>query len=104
MDTTPPAASKKPPGACIGLRTQIQASADRQREARERRNELPQPWIVRKLAVFMVFGLLGFAYYVYVVRFCIKMIRKQSNAKGNRAQGSEFISSWTAIAINQTRR
>lgn len=71
---------------CIGFIREIEADVEIQRA---RRRERRQPWIVRKLAVFIVFGILGYTYYVYVVRFCIKMIRKRFDAAGNRAQGSE---------------
>lgn len=84
VEERPP--TQKPTPFCHAIVQQIEASAERQRE--QRRNN-PQPWIARKLAVFMVFGILGYTYYVYVVRFCITMIRKRSNALGGRAQGGE---------------
>jgi len=74
------------PGPRVSLVRQIQADADIQRA---RHREQPQPWAARKPAVFMVFGILGYTYYVYMVRFCIKMIQKRFDAAGNRAQGSE---------------
>lgn len=89
-DTNPPLATKKPPGLWAGIQQAIQTSAEQQREARARRYERPQPWIVRKLAVFMVFGILGYTYYVYIVRFCVKMIRERSDAQGSRALGGKL--------------
>lgn len=60
------------------------------REERERRTK-PQPWIVQKLAVGIVFAIAGYAWYVYIGRFCVPMIRKDSNALGGRNLGSESV-------------
>ena len=81
--------AEKPRGPCIGFIDQLEASVEVQRA---RRPERPQPWIVRKLAVFMVFGVLGYTYYVYLIRFCVKMIRRRFDAAGSRGQGSEWSS------------
>lgn|SRR5258706_8477188 len=67
---------------CIGLREVIVASS------RERRSK-PQPWILRKLMLPVVLAILGYAYYVYTVRMCVPMVRKESHALGGRSEGSE---------------
>lgn len=82
-----PKPGKKPRGKCIGFSEMYEI---KQRE-RERRNG--QPWIARKFIVGVVGGIIGYTYYVYVVRLCISMIR-QRGAMGSRAQGSELFYEW----------
>ncbi|KAJ3972005.1 zf-DHHC-domain-containing protein [Lentinula raphanica] len=45
--------------------------------AREQRaaKSKPQPWIVLKLMVFITIGIMGYAAYVYIGRFCLEMIK-----------------------------
>ena len=45
-------------------------------EKREARRNKPQPWIMRKLAVFMTIGIIAYAWYVYVGQLCVPMIRR----------------------------
>ena len=59
-------------------------------EKREARRNKPQPWIVLKLAVFMTIGIIAYAWYVYVGRLCVPMIRRDAGALGSRGLGSEF--------------
>ncbi|KAK7045400.1 hypothetical protein VNI00_007652 [Paramarasmius palmivorus] len=42
------------------------------RENREQRLQKPQPWLARKLIVFFTIGIMGYALYIYIVRFCIQ--------------------------------
>ena len=64
----------------------------------ERRNKRfqsnkPQPWIVRKLTIGIVVALVGWAWYVYIGRFCVPLIRGDpsvSGALGGKGLGSEF--------------
>lgn len=90
-ESSAPKDTSATPGFCGRLKEKIDENAERQREARTQRQNTPQPWILRKLAVFIVFGILGYTYYVYVVRFCIVMIRKKSSAVGSRAQGGKLF-------------
>ena len=60
----------------------------------------PQPWVVRKLTVAVVVALVSWAWYVYVGRFCVPMIRGDADgALGGEGLGSEsalrlFFLSW----------
>lgn len=62
-----------------------------QRAKRANRTK-PPPWIARKLAVFIVIGLIIFATYVYVGRACVPLIRQDPGAVGGgRAVGSKRL-------------
>lgn len=62
-----------------------------QRAKRANRTK-PPPWITRKLAVFIVIGLIIFATYVYVGRACVPLIRQDPGAVGGgRAVGSKRL-------------
>ena len=65
-------------------------SVEEAMEKREARRNKPQPWIMRKLAVFMTIGIIAYAWYVYVGRLCVPMIRRDAGALGSRGLGSEF--------------
>ncbi|RPD63361.1 zf-DHHC-domain-containing protein [Lentinus tigrinus ALCF2SS1-6] len=60
-------------------------------EKREARRSKPQPWIVRKLAIFITLGIIGYAWYVYVGRLCVPMIRRDTGALGTRGLGIGFL-------------
>jgi len=55
-------------------------------EKRHKRRSKPQPWILLKFAVFLTLGIIGFAAYVYVDRFCLPMLTDRE-ATGDRAFG-----------------
>ena len=74
----------KPRRKIIGFRERI----EEKREAQRRSNK-PLPWIQRKLAVGIVFGIVGYTWYVYVATFCVRMIRREGGALGSRKEGSE---------------
>jgi len=59
--------------------------------ARERRKK-PQPWVVLKMVIPLVFGIMGFAVYAYVSQICLPMIDKTTPTLGSRATGSESMS------------
>ncbi len=61
------------------------------REKSEARRNKPQPWIVRKLAVFITIAIIAYTWYVYVGRLCVPMIRRDAGALGSRGLGSKFI-------------
>ncbi|KIK66341.1 hypothetical protein GYMLUDRAFT_38150 [Collybiopsis luxurians FD-317 M1] len=59
------------------------------REQRAARNK-PQPWIVLKLMVFITTGIMIYAGYVYIGRFCVDMIlRKRSG--GSKGTGIALL-------------
>jgi len=78
--------SDKPPrgeeACCAGFNEDIQ-------EKRHKRRSKPQPWILLKFSVFLTFGIIGFATYVYIDRFCVPMLNREPEAMGNRVFGSE---------------
>ena len=60
--------------------------ANAREERLERRSK--QPWVVKKLAIFIVIALVAYSTYVYV-RLCVPMIRQHTSALGSRTEGSE---------------
>jgi len=67
-------------------------------ENRRKRRSKPQPWVLLKFAVFLTLGIIGFATYVYVGRFCIPMVTRKPGAMGGRVFGSESLfgeGTWT---------
>lgn len=77
--------------SCCGV---IEESAARSRARREKRMEKPHPWVLLKLTVVVTLGIMGYAAYVYVGRFCIPMIRDNDGAiAGGRKTGSESVRS-----------
>lgn len=80
------AADKQPQnqeGCCAEFNNDI-------REKRRKRRSKPQPWILLKFAVFLTIGIIGFAAYVYVDRFCVPMLTREPEAMGDRVFGSEL--------------
>lgn len=69
-------------GCCADFNKDIQ-------EKRHKRRSKPQPWILLKFTVFLTFGIIGFATYVYVDRFCVPMLTRKPEAMGDRVFGSE---------------
>ncbi|KAG8898124.1 hypothetical protein FRB99_007651 [Tulasnella sp. 403] len=64
----------------------------RERRRKERSRTDPPPWITRKLAVFIVIGLIVFATYVYIGRACVPFIRRDPGADGwSRGVGVAFL-------------
>lgn len=58
-------------------------------EARAKRLSKPQPWIILKFAVAVTVGLIAYASYVYIGRFCVPMLLKNEGALGGQAMGGE---------------
>lgn len=58
-------------------------------EKRHKRRSKPQPWILLKFTILLTLGIIGFATYVYVDRFCVPMLTRQPEAMGDRVFGSE---------------
>ena len=59
------------------------------REKRAARRAKAQPLIIRKFAIFMTVALTSYAFYVYIGRLCVPMIRRDPGALGGRGMGSE---------------
>ncbi|KAF9463502.1 DHHC palmitoyltransferase-domain-containing protein [Collybia nuda] len=62
-------------------------------DAREKRAKQTkgQPWISLKLMVGVTLGIIGYSVYVYIVRFCVKMIQKRRDGGGSRAAGVALL-------------
>jgi len=71
-------------GCCADFNKDIQ-------EKRHKRRSKPQPWILLKFAIFLTLGIIGFATYVYVDRFCVPMLTRKPEAMGDRVFGSESL-------------
>ncbi|KAI0791040.1 zf-DHHC-domain-containing protein [Abortiporus biennis] len=81
---------------CCGV---VERAVERSREKSERRKNKPQPWIVLKLAVGMTAGILGYAFYVYIGRLCVPMIRDNDGALGGRNIGIPFLITFCLLGI-----
>lgn len=73
-------------------------------EKREAKRNKPQPWIARKLAVFVTLGIIGYAWYVYVGRLCVPMIRRDDSALGSRGMGGELHGHFTSLLYTHISR
>lgn len=76
-------------GKCCGA---VQEAASKSMERRTERREKPQPWIVLKMTIGLTLGIIGYASYVYIGRFCVPMIKKTHTILGGRRVGSEYKS------------
>ncbi|KDQ06688.1 hypothetical protein BOTBODRAFT_167841 [Botryobasidium botryosum FD-172 SS1] len=83
QDGSPKPSTKRPSRQCISFAEEY--------ERQNSKKQGPQPWIVRKLAIFLVLGLQGYTVYVYVGRICVPMIRRDASALGGRGQGIAFL-------------
>ncbi|KAF8602920.1 zf-DHHC-domain-containing protein [Ceratobasidium sp. AG-I] len=63
---------------CIGVARDTYKAQQQEREERPKQ----QPWLVRKLVVGVVIGIVGWTYYVYVGRMCVELIRRREKVKG----------------------
>jgi len=71
---------------CCGI---VEEAALRAREKRQNRT-VPQPWVVRKIAVFLTLGIMGYSGYVYISRFCISSINRTHQSTTGRPTASEY--------------
>ncbi|KIK97329.1 hypothetical protein PAXRUDRAFT_825049 [Paxillus rubicundulus Ve08.2h10] len=62
-----------------------------QDQARRRRTNRPQSWIVLKFTVGLMILMAGYTTYVYAGRFCRDMITKNDNALEGQATGVAFL-------------
>ncbi|KAJ1308084.1 hypothetical protein OPQ81_002148 [Rhizoctonia solani] len=53
-----------------------------EKQKKRKENQYPQPWILQKLAVGVVLGIVVWTYYVYVGRICIKLLNRGETVKG----------------------
>lgn len=79
------AAGNQSSGKCCGV---VQEASSKSMERRRKRREKPQPWIVLKMTIGITLGIIGYASYVYIGRFCVPMI-KHGGILGGRRVGSE---------------
>jgi len=70
---------------CCGV---VEEAVSRAREERQNRT-IPQPWVVRKIAVFLTLGIMGYSGYVYISRFCISSIKRTRQSTTGRPTASE---------------
>ncbi|EIN05184.1 zf-DHHC-domain-containing protein [Punctularia strigosozonata HHB-11173 SS5] len=80
---------------CCGIVAESARAARQRRYARQKK----QPWIVLKLAVFITVGIMVYACYVYIGRFCVPMIHRSSGALGSRSEGIAFLVVVCPLAI-----
>ncbi|EIW76567.1 zf-DHHC-domain-containing protein [Coniophora puteana RWD-64-598 SS2] len=72
---------------CCGVVEEARIEA---REKHNRRANKPQPWIVLKLTVGIMIGLIAYACYVYIDQLCLNMIFQRPNALGSRTMGRSY--------------
>ena len=63
-------------------------------------NTKGQPWIVLKLMVPLTVGIMGYAAYVYIGRFCLDMIKGLEGAEGSRGTGSECYTRYLTMLVD----
>ncbi|GJE88984.1 DHHC zinc finger domain-containing protein [Phanerochaete sordida] len=81
-------ATNPPQGKCCGV---VQEAAAKGTERRNKRREKAQPWIVLKLTIGLTLGIIGYASYVYIGRFCVPMIKRSKSILGGRRFGIPFL-------------
>lgn len=88
--------SDRQPGSseacCADFNNEIQ-------EKRHKRRSKPQPWILLKFTILLTLGIIGFATYVYVDRFCVPMLTRKPGAMGDRVFGIAFLAVFGVFLI-----
>lgn len=79
---------QSPEGKCCGV---MQEATSRSMQRRTQRRNKPHPWIVLKLAIALAVGIIGYASYVYIGRFCVPMLKRNSAILGGRRFGIPFL-------------
>ncbi|KAG8936862.1 palmitoyltransferase pfa5 [Tulasnella sp. 418] len=98
----PPVSSGEPPSGpsdrcgnennpCHGLDRKPIGIKSIDEKRRQRDNTTPQPWILQKITILLVVGLIGLATYVYIGRVCVPMIRQDNSALGSRTLGIIYL-------------
>ncbi|EKM75385.1 hypothetical protein AGABI1DRAFT_46537 [Agaricus bisporus var. burnettii JB137-S8] len=72
-----------PEHQCCGV---VEEAALHAREKRANRSQ-PSPWIAQKIAVVLTLGIMGYAGYVYIGRFCKSIIKQDRQSSSGRATG-----------------
>ncbi|KAI0633015.1 zf-DHHC-domain-containing protein [Trametes polyzona] len=83
---------QQPEGQCCGV-------VEEAREKRAARRAKPQPWIVLKLTIPITVGIIAYAFYVYIGRLCVPMIRRDADALGGRGMGIAFLVVFTVLGL-----
>lgn len=78
VEVTPSTMAERGQWDCVGVARDTYKAQQKEREERPKQ----QPWLVRKLVVGVVIGIVGWTYYVYVGRMCVELIRRGEKAKG----------------------
>ncbi|KZT00277.1 zf-DHHC-domain-containing protein [Laetiporus sulphureus 93-53] len=73
---------------CCGVMEEAVAHS---RAKREKRRQKPMPWIVLKLAIVITLGIIAYAFYVYIGRLCVPMIKRHKHMLGGRGMGVAFL-------------
>lgn len=71
---------------CCGV---FQEAADKSMKKREERRSKPQSWAARKATILFLLGIIGYAFYVYIGRFCVPMLRDNAGVLGGKNIASE---------------
>ena len=79
---------------CCGILEEAHA---RSVERREKRRDEPLPWIALKVAVGITVCIIAYAFYVYIGRFCVPMIRGNTGVLGGRRIGSEYYDKFPIV-------
>ncbi|KAI8990374.1 DHHC palmitoyltransferase-domain-containing protein [Trametes punicea] len=69
------------------------------REKSAKRRAKPQPWVIRKFTILITIGIIAYAFYVYIGRLCVPMIRRDSGALGGRGMGIGFLVIFCALGL-----
>lgn len=82
---------------CCGA---VQEATTKSMERREKRRNKAQPWIVLKMPIGLTFGLVGYASYVYIGRFCVPMLKNHNGAlSGGLRIGLPFVIVYSILLI-----
>jgi palmitoyltransferase len=73
--------------SCCGV---VEEATFQAREKRANRPQ-PQPWLAQKIVVVLTLGIIGYAGYVYMGRFCKSIIKQDQQSSSGRATGSELF-------------
>ncbi|KZV82021.1 hypothetical protein EXIGLDRAFT_779065 [Exidia glandulosa HHB12029] len=66
---------------------------------RDARRNRPQPWVVRKLMVVVVLGIVGLSAYVYIGRLVVPALRQDENSALTRGAGIGLLVGYALLLI-----
>ncbi|KIP03033.1 hypothetical protein PHLGIDRAFT_267793 [Phlebiopsis gigantea 11061_1 CR5-6] len=87
-DTHPQSQSQSSDARCCGV---VQEATSKSLDRRNKRREKPQPWIVLKMTIGFALGIIAYASYVYIGRFCVPMLKSKGGSLGGRQVGVPFL-------------